>query len=242
MHTSSLGLTETTSSHSAQQEALLNLRPRLKDDGLDQSGLRGPEPQLHNSKQGAERRRNGKHADPEAPHSHPRGHLSRTLWQLVHVEVKGDVALQAEEAALAALLKDGPGSEFSRLAEKHQQLAIQKPGGTGRQSSSPAACSSPQSPRSFSNLISDLRATTTAWESCRTLPVDDTLPPELTLPVPKATTWNPAAAGRQRGSSQACVTAHAGVFVAHSQVWTRNAAALLVHTHRSGWALVTLFS
>lgn len=62
------------------------------------------------------------------------GHLSRTLWQLVHVEVKADVALQAEETAVARLLKDGLCFEFSRLAGKHQQVPIQKPGSTGRQS------------------------------------------------------------------------------------------------------------
>lgn len=63
-----------------------------------------------------------------------RGHLSCTLWQLVHVEVKGDVALQAEEAVVASLLKDGLCFEFSRSAEKHQQVPIQKPGSTGHQS------------------------------------------------------------------------------------------------------------
>lgn len=67
------------------------------------------------------------------------GHLSRTLWQLVQVEVKADVTLQAEEAAVAGLLKDRLCFEFSRLAEKHQQVPIQKPGSTGRQSSATLA-------------------------------------------------------------------------------------------------------
>lgn len=48
------------------------------------------------------------------------------------------------------------------------------------------------------HLISDLRAATTAWESCTILPVEDTLPLVFTLPVPRATTWNPAAVGRRR--------------------------------------------
>lgn len=63
-----------------------------------------------------------------------RVHLSSTLWQLVHVEVKVDITLQAEEAAVARLLKDGLCFEFSRLAEKHQQVPIQKPGSTEGQS------------------------------------------------------------------------------------------------------------
>lgn len=58
-------------------------------------------------------------------------HLSSTLRQLVGVEVKGDVTLQGEEVAADALLEDGLGSEFRRLAEKHQQVPVQKPGGTG---------------------------------------------------------------------------------------------------------------
>lgn len=57
--------------------------------------------------------------------------LSSTLWQLVSVEVKGDVSLQAEEVAADALLEDRLGFEFRRLAEKHQQVPVQKPGGTG---------------------------------------------------------------------------------------------------------------
>lgn len=58
-------------------------------------------------------------------------HLSSTLWQLVGVEVKGHVALQGEEVAARALLEDRLGFEFRRLAEKHQQVPVQKPGGTG---------------------------------------------------------------------------------------------------------------
>lgn len=58
-------------------------------------------------------------------------HLSSPLWQLVGVEVKGHVALQGEEVAADALLEDRLGFEFGRLAVKHQQVPVQKPGGTG---------------------------------------------------------------------------------------------------------------
>lgn len=65
----------------------------------------------------------------EFQHSQLRLHLSSSLRQLVHVEVKDDAALQAEEGPAAiALLEDRLCFEFSRLAEKHQQLPIQVPG------------------------------------------------------------------------------------------------------------------
>lgn len=64
-------------------------------------------------------------------HSQLGVHLSSTLRQLVGVEVKGDVTLQAEEVAAVALLEDRLGFQFRRLAEKHQQVPEQKPGGTG---------------------------------------------------------------------------------------------------------------
>lgn len=60
-------------------------------------------------------------------------HLSSTLWRLVHVEVKGDALLQAEEVASDAWLEDRLCFEFCRLAEEHQQVPVQKPGETGHE-------------------------------------------------------------------------------------------------------------
>lgn len=64
-------------------------------------------------------------------HSQLGRELSGTLWQLVHVEVEGDIALQAEEAAAAAaLLEDGLLRQAARFAEEHQQVPVQKPEST----------------------------------------------------------------------------------------------------------------
>lgn len=54
--------------------------------------------------------------------------LSGTLWQLVHVKVEGDAALQAEEAAAVVALEDRLCRQIGRFAEEHQQVPVQKPG------------------------------------------------------------------------------------------------------------------
>lgn len=68
--------------------------------------------------------------DPPKPiikHSQLGLDLRGSLRQLVHIEVEGDAALQAEEAAAAALLEDGLLGQFGRFVEEHQQVPVQKP-------------------------------------------------------------------------------------------------------------------
>lgn len=55
---------------------------------------------------------------------------SSTLWQLIHVQVEGDTALQVEEAAAAAaaaLLEDRLLSQIGCFAEEHQQMPVKEP-------------------------------------------------------------------------------------------------------------------
>lgn len=63
-------------------------------------------------------------------HSQPGRDLSGALWQLIDIEVKGDAALQAEEAAaaVAALLEDRLLCQIGSFAVEHQQVPVQKPG------------------------------------------------------------------------------------------------------------------
>lgn len=59
--------------------------------------------------------------------------MSGTLWQLVHIEVEGDAALQAEETAAAVVLEDRLCRQIGHFAEEHQQVPVQKPGRTARE-------------------------------------------------------------------------------------------------------------
>ena len=63
-------------------------------------------------------------------HSHVGRDLSSTLWQLVHIEVEGHAALQAEEAAAAVLLEDRLLCQIGCFAVEHQQVPVQKPDST----------------------------------------------------------------------------------------------------------------
>lgn len=59
-------------------------------------------------------------------------YLSRALWELVHIKVQGDPALQTEEAAATVPVKDRLVCQIGCFAEEHQQVSVQKPDNTVR--------------------------------------------------------------------------------------------------------------
>lgn len=59
--------------------------------------------------------------------------LGRTLWELVHIKVKGDPALESEKAAAAVLVEDWLLCQIGCFAEEHQQVSVQKPDNTVRE-------------------------------------------------------------------------------------------------------------
>lgn len=70
---------------------------------------------------------------PGIKHSQLGRDLSRTLWELVHIKVKGDPALESEEAAAAVLMEDRLLCQIRCFAEEHQQVSKQKPDNTARE-------------------------------------------------------------------------------------------------------------
>jgi len=106
------------------------VQAKLAVDLPCRDGVRVQAPKKQSTELRRSDRTHGNDGRKKTGHSQVGGDLRGALGQLVHVEVEGGAALQAEEAAAAAApLEHGLLLQVVRVVEEHQQVAEQKPEG-----------------------------------------------------------------------------------------------------------------